>query len=217
MGHRQSGPSLSPCSSSQLAWCHAWPSAGPQHYGNGAWGIEPSVPPGGWEGQGLPSLPCLCQLFCLTAFERERSLLPSLCPVCEHVYKSATHTYTYIVHRHLVHMGGNPSSKEGGSTRACGCSQPTFTNSTASIDPPPLSQQVFSPRYSYLLGQDVEVRLEGQSRLEPVTIFLNEVEVNSTHQFLVLIKNVSLESIRWDFIISRSIKSMLDSRGVKLS
>ena len=45
---------------------------------------------------------------------------------------------------------------------------------------------------AYPLSGNVEVRLERHGCLEPLTILLNEVEVYSTHQTLVLIKNVSL-------------------------
>ena len=46
------------------------------------------------------------------------------------------------------------------------------------------------------LSGNVEVRLERHGCLEPLTILLDEVEVYSTHQTLVLVKNISLERER---------------------
>ena len=46
--------------------------------------------------------------------------------------------------------------------------------------------------HPHLLSGNVEVRLERHGGLESLTILLNEVEVYSTHQTLVLIKNISL-------------------------
>ena len=46
---------------------------------------------------------------------------------------------------------------------------------------------------THLLHSDVKVGFKGQSSFEPLPILLNEVEVHSTHQPLVLIQNVRLE------------------------
>ena len=47
---------------------------------------------------------------------------------------------------------------------------------------------------TYLLGGNVEVWLEGQGGLEPLTILFYEVEIHGTYKTFILIKNISLHS-----------------------
>jgi len=54
--------------------------------------------------------------------------------------------------------------------------------------------KINSHALTHLLDGHVKVRLESHGGLEPLSIFLYEVEVNCTHQLLVLIQYIRLHT-----------------------
>lgn len=49
-------------------------------------------------------------------------------------------------------------------------------------------------QWTYFFDSHVEVRFEGHGGLEPLAILLDEVEVDSTHQVLILIQHICLNT-----------------------